>query len=71
MASPFSHLIIGSGVFGASTAYHLSKSHPSASIAILDRSSSFPYSLAASHDFNKIIRADYGNAFYCELALDA
>jgi sarcosine oxidase/L-pipecolate oxidase len=71
MASHFSHLIIGSGVFGASTAYHLSKSQPKASIAILDRSSSFPCSLAASHDFNKIIRADYGNAFYCELALEA
>jgi sarcosine oxidase/L-pipecolate oxidase len=71
MASPFSYLIIGSGVFGASTAYHLSKSHPEAPIAILDRSSSFPCSLAASHDFNKIIRADYGTAFYCELALEA
>jgi sarcosine oxidase/L-pipecolate oxidase len=71
MASPFSFLIVGSGVFGASTAYHLSKSHPKASIAILDRSSSFPCSLAASHDFNKIIRADYGNAFYCELALES
>jgi sarcosine oxidase/L-pipecolate oxidase len=71
MASPFSYLIIGSGVFGASTAYYLSKSHPEASIAILDRSSSFPCSLAASHDFNKIIRADYGNAFYCQLALEA
>lgn len=65
------YLIIGGGVFGASTAYHLSKSHPEASIALVDRSASFPCTLAASHDFNKIIRADYGNQFYCKLALEA
>jgi len=69
--SHYSHLIIGSGVFGTSTAYHLSKSHPEASIALIDRSPSYPCPLAASHDFNKIIRADYGNIFYCELALEA
>jgi sarcosine oxidase/L-pipecolate oxidase len=75
MASPndskYSHLIIGSGVFGASTAYHLSKTHPTSKIALLDRSPSYPCPLAASHDYNKIIRADYGNPFYCSLALEA
>ena len=75
MASPnvskYSHLIIGSGVFGASTAYHLSKSHPTSKIALLDRSDSYPCPLAASHDYNKIVRADYGNQFYCSLALEA
>ncbi len=66
-----SYLIIGGGVFGASTAYYLSKAHPEASITVVDRSEVFPCPLAASHDFNKIIRADYANAFYCELALEA
>lgn len=69
--SNISYLIIGGGVFGASTAYHLSKAHPQSSIVLIDRSPSYPCSLAASYDFNKIIRADYGNPFYCELALKA
>lgn len=70
-SSHFDYIIIGSGVFGASTAYHLSQSNPEVSIALIDRSATFPCSLAASHDFNKIVRADYGNAFYCKLALEA
>lgn len=70
-STPYSYLIVGSGVFGASTAYHLSISHPRASIALIDRSEFYPCELAASHDFNKIVRADYGNAFYCKLALEA
>jgi len=66
-----SYVVVGGGVFGASTAYHLSKSHPEASITLIDRSSSFPCPLAASNDENKIVRADYGSIFYCELALKA
>jgi sarcosine oxidase/L-pipecolate oxidase len=66
-----SYLIVGSGVFGISTAYYLSLQYPEASITVVDRSSEFPCPLAASHDFNKIIRADYGNPFYCALALEA
>ncbi|TAQ87306.1 hypothetical protein B7494_g4343 [Chlorociboria aeruginascens] len=66
-----SYLIVGGGVFGASTAYHLSKAHPKASIILVDRSESFPCQLAASNDLNKIVRTDYNNIFYCELALKA
>ena len=66
-----SYIIVGGGVFGTSTAYHLSKAHPEASVVLLDRSPSFPCPLAASYDFNKIVRADYGSLFYCELALKA
>ncbi|ESZ92479.1 hypothetical protein SBOR_7142 [Sclerotinia borealis F-4128] len=69
--SQTSYLIVGSGIFGTSTAYHLSLAHPHSSISLLDRSSPFPSSLAASHDYNKIIRADYEDIFYCELALKA
>lgn len=66
-----SFLIVGGGVFGASTAYFLSKAHPTTRILLVDRSPTYPCSLAASYDFNKIIRADYGSLFYCELALKA
>lgn len=38
---------------------------------LIDRSANFPCPLAASHDFNKIVRADYGNPFYCKLAVEA
>lgn len=66
-----SYIIVGGGVFGASTAYYLSQAQPEGSITLIDRSPSFPCPLAASHDFNKIVRADYGSLFYCELALKA
>lgn len=64
-------LIIGAGIFGISTAYHLAlqSSNPS-SITILDRAS--PPSIdAASTDINKIIRADYSNPLYMKLGLEA
>lgn len=64
------HLIIGAGVFGTSTALHLIESDPSATVTLLDQTP-FPCPLAASHDINKIIRADYGDAFYSKLALEA
>lgn len=66
-----SYIIVGSGVFGASTAYYLSKAQPGASIIIIDRDASFPCKLAASNDENKIVRADYGSLFYCDKALEA
>lgn len=63
-----SFIIIGAGVFGASTAYHLAKAIPSATITLIDRSP-YPCPLAASYDYNKIVRADYGDKFYMSLAL--
>jgi len=64
------YLIVGAGVFGASTAFHLSQQEPLASIILIDQTP-FPCPLGASHDINKIIRADYGDKFYCKLALEA
>ena len=55
-------------MFGASTAYHLAKTIPSATITLIDRSP-YPCPLAASYDYNKIVRADYGDKFYMSLAL--
>jgi sarcosine oxidase / L-pipecolate oxidase len=64
-------LIVGGGIFGASTAYHLSQSHYDPSrITILDRAP-FPSPWAASTDINKIVRADYSSPFYMNLAYEA
>lgn len=72
MAGPvYEILIIGAGIFGTSTAYHLSKTHPNpSSIAVIDRTP-FPPNHAASTDINKIIRPDYASRFYMDLAYEA
>ncbi|KAJ5595405.1 FAD dependent oxidoreductase [Penicillium hispanicum] len=64
-------LIVGAGIFGISTAYHLAKrsSNPS-NITILDRASP-PSGDAASTDINKIVRADYSSSLYMELGFEA
>ena len=64
-------LIVGAGIFGTSTAYHLSLNHPDPSrITVLDRAP-VPSPQAASSDINKIVRADYSKAFYMDLAYEA
>jgi hypothetical protein len=65
-----SYLIVGAGIFGASTALYLKKQFPSAKVILLD-SQPFPNAAAASSDLNKIIRADYDDIFYMKLALEA
>lgn len=65
-----SYLIIGAGVFGASTAYHLIRQYPQAEIHLIDRAD-FPCQVAASWDWCKVIRADYTNILYMEKALEA
>ncbi|KIV91690.1 hypothetical protein PV10_06204 [Exophiala mesophila] len=67
-----SYLIIGAGVFGVSTAYHLIKKYPKASVTIVDRDAYDANSrVAASWDWNKVVRADYDDIIYCQLALEA
>ncbi|KAI1495431.1 FAD dependent oxidoreductase [Biscogniauxia marginata] len=63
-------LVLGAGTFGLSTAYHLAKAGYS-NIAILEKSTTFPPTLSAGNDINKIIRAEYEDPFYTELALQA
>lgn len=68
-------LIIGAGIFGVSTAYHLAQQLPSrdqskSKVTILDRAAP-PSTLAASTDVNKIVRADYSSPFYMDLAYEA
>ncbi|KJX96787.1 sarcosine oxidase like protein [Zymoseptoria brevis] len=64
-------LIIGAGTFGTSTAYHLAQTHKNPSkITILDSAPS-PSNPAAAIDVNRIIRTDYPNSLYCDLACEA
>lgn len=64
-------LILGAGIFGTSTAYHLAQSyHDPSRVAVLDRAA-VPSPQAASSDINKIVRADYSKAFYMDLAYEA
>ena len=71
MPSP-SYIIVGSGVFGASTALYLIQKYPDASITLIDRDAyDAPTRVAASWDWNKVIRADYRDIVYTKLALEA
>ena len=63
-------LIVGAGIFGASTAFHLGNSSPSSKITLIDRTPA-PPKHAASTDINKIVRADYTSRFYMDLAYEA
>src|SRR5262249_16885171 len=69
-AKPNSYVIIGAGVFGASVSYHLIKSAPKPTITLIDPVP-YPCTFGASWDFNKVVRADYSNPFYCKLGLEA
>ena len=67
-----SYIIVGSGVFGASTALHLIRRYPGAHITLVDRDHyDAPTRVAASWDWNKVIRADYADILYTRLALEA
>ena len=67
-----SYIIVGAGVFGVSTAYHLIRKYPKASVTLVDRDAFDAESrVAASWDWNKVVRADYDDIVYCHLALEA
>jgi len=67
-----SFLIVGAGVFGVSTAYHIIKKWPKANVTLIDRDSYEADSrVAASWDWNKVVRADYDDIVYCQLGLEA
>lgn len=74
--APASLLIVGSGVFGLSTAYALTQRPEWAStrITVLDRAARgqpYPARDAASIDSSRIIRADYADPAYASLACQA
>ncbi|KAI9748459.1 MAG: hypothetical protein M4579_007216 [Chaenotheca gracillima] len=63
--SGYEFIIVGGGAMGVSTAFHLS--HHSKSILVLDHQ----FLGAASRDVNKIVRFDYTDSFYMNLAREA
>ncbi|KAK8063132.1 sarcosine oxidase [Apiospora saccharicola] len=63
-------LIIGAGTFGLSTAYHFARAGYS-DITVLEKSTAVPPTDSAGNDLNKIVRAEYEDPFYAELALEA
>ncbi|KAF4122455.1 to sarcosine oxidase [Geosmithia morbida] len=67
-----SYLILGAGVFGVSTAYRLITKYPGASVTLVDRDAFDADSrVAASWDWNKVVRADYDDILYCRLAIES
>ncbi|KAG5979455.1 hypothetical protein E4U55_005147 [Claviceps digitariae] len=72
MTANESYIIVGAGIFGISTAYHLIRKHTNASVTVVDRDAFDADSrVAASWDWNKVMRADYDDLTYCKLALEA
>jgi glycine/D-amino acid oxidase-like deaminating enzyme len=67
-----SYLIVGAGVFGISTAYHLIRKYPNASVTVVDRDAyDAETRVAASWDWNKVVRADYDDIVYCQLGIES
>jgi len=69
---PKSVLIVGSGVFGLSTAYSLAtnETFKDTKITVVDRSE-FPAPDGSSIDTSRIIRSDYGDIAHAQFALEA
>ncbi len=60
--------IVGCGAWGLSTALHLTNSGYT-NITVLDRASEIPSRYSAGYDLNKIVRPEYEDPFYTDLAL--
>ncbi|CAM1509730.1 Fc.00g000650.m01.CDS01 [Cosmosporella sp. VM-42] len=63
-------IIVGGGAFGLSTVLHLSKAGYT-NLAVFEKDSEIPPRFSAANDINKIIRAEYEDPFYTDLALKA
>ena len=60
--------ILGAGAWGLSTALHMLDAGYS-NLKVFDQASEIPSQFSAAHDLNKIVRAEYEDEFYTELAL--
>lgn len=60
--------ILGGGAWGLSTALHLINSGYT-DITVYERAEEIPSVYSAAYDLNKIVRAEYEDPFYTELAL--
>lgn len=61
-------LILGSGAWGLSTALHLERSGYT-DVTVFDRAEAIPSPYSAAFDLNKIVRPEYEDPFYTDLAL--
>ena len=60
------YLIVGAGVFGLSTAYHLLQDGQK-HVTVIDRASSLPAVDGASNDLNRVVRCDFAVDFSCKV----
>lgn len=60
--------IIGGGAFGLSTAFELSKKGYT-DVTVFERDEEIPSRWSAANDLNKIMRAEYEDEFYTNLAV--
>lgn len=61
-------VIVGGGAFGLSTALHLVE-HGYNNITVLEQGEQIPAGQSAANDLNKIVRAEYEDPFYTDLAI--
>ena len=61
-------LILGGGAWGLSTALHMINTGY-VDITVIERAEQIPSTYSAAWDLNKIVRAEYEDAFYTDLAL--
>ena len=62
-------LIIGGGTFGTSTAYHLA-TRGYTNVTVVDRFEC-PSTISAGNDLNKVVRSDYAEPLYADLAQES
>jgi len=60
--------VVGAGAWGLSTALHLIDAGYS-NVTVFDQASEIPSQYSGAYDLNKIVRAEYEDDFYTELAL--
>ncbi|KAI7241506.1 oxygen oxidoreductase [Hortaea werneckii] len=63
-------IIVGAGAWGLSTALHLRQAGYT-DVTVFERAERVPSPYSAAWDINKIVRPEYEDGFYTELALDA
>lgn len=61
-------IIVGAGAWGLSTALHLTNAGYT-NITVYERAEQIPSQYSAAWDLNKIVRPEYEDGFYTELAL--
>ena len=61
-------VIVGCGTWGLSTGLHLTNAGYT-NVTVFDRASEIPSRYSAGYDLNKIVRPEYEDPFYTDLAL--